>query len=50
MRWVDFDAEQRRAERYSDISRSAFVIGMIALTAVAAFAIYMLAPDILYHG
>lgn len=41
---LDFEHEsaRRRAEQYSDISRSAFAIGMIALSLVAAFAILML--------
>lgn len=45
MNGIDLDQEQRRAERYQDISRSAFAIGVIALTLVAAFAVLMLWPQ-----
>lgn len=48
--WVDFDAEQRRAERYRDLSRSAFVIGTVALAIVGAFAIFVFSTDIIYRG
>jgi hypothetical protein len=42
--WIDFDQEQRRAERLSDLSRSAFVIGTLALSIVGGFAIMLLWP------
>lgn len=50
MNGMDFDQEQRRAQRYQDISRSAFAIGLIALCLVTAFAFLMLLPDGWRHG
>lgn len=44
MDWTDLEQEQRRIERYQDLSRSAFAIGVIALCLVAAFAMLMLWP------
>lgn len=41
MRIIDHDAELRRAEKYTDISRSAFALFVIALALVAAFAVAM---------
>lgn len=47
---VDFESELRRAQRYSDLSRSAFVVGAIALAIVAAFTIFIFSIDIVYRG
>lgn len=41
---MDFEQEQRRAERYDDLSRSAFALGVIGLTLVTVLAFYMLLP------
>lgn len=40
---IDFEAEQRRAEQYRDISRSAFAIFVFSLALVASFALLMFA-------
>lgn len=45
MQIVDFDAERRRAEQYSDISRSACALTVIALVLVTAFAMLMFWPS-----
>lgn len=41
MQMIDFDAEQRRADRYSDISRTGFVVTVFALSLVVAFVGFM---------
>lgn len=41
----DHEATRRRVEQYSDISRSAFVVFVVALFLVAAFAAYMAMPS-----
>lgn len=38
---IDFEAEQRRAEQYADISRGAFAIVVVSLALVASFALLM---------
>lgn len=47
---VDLESELRRAERYSDLSRSAFVIGAIAFSVVACFAAFVFWTGIIYRG
>lgn len=44
MQWIDHESELRRAERYSDLSRSAFACSVIALSLVTAFTVYMFWP------
>jgi hypothetical protein len=45
MQWFDHDAELRRAEQYSDISWSAFVIATLSLSLVAVFAFFMFVSE-----
>lgn len=47
---VDLESELRRAQRYSDLSRSAFVIGALALAIVAGFAVFVFWTGIIYRG
>lgn len=41
---VDLDQERRRAERYQDLSRSAFASSVIALCVITALAFIALWP------
>ena len=41
---IDYDQELRRAERYSDLSRSAFTVGVAALATIAVLTIVLFGP------
>lgn len=45
--WADHEEALRRAERYTDLSRSAFTIGIATLLTIGVLAIVFLWPT---HG